>query len=172
MGLQQSVKDFHHKHGFPVGRSLNGPFDEYNQMHRTLLAHGDKLVGMSKQLLVMAKSEDFKDDPRPLRAHLMLEELGETLRAMANKDEIETLDGLADLVYVVLGTGVTFDLPVDDAFAEVHRSNMTKAVQVSDPDKIRLRDKGPDYVPPDIEGVLKSHRDGAEVGDEDEVQDV
>ena len=159
MGLQNSVKDFHHKHGFPIEHRLEEcPVD--SNMRHALLAHGDKLVGLSKQMLVMAKSDDYKGDFRPLRAHLMLEELGETLRAMAVCDEIGTLDGLADLMYVTLGTGVVFDLPVDAAFVEVHRSNMTKAVQVNDPDKIRLRDKGPDYVPPDLRAVLEDYRYG------------
>jgi len=33
---------------------------------------------------------------------------------------------LCDLMYVVLGTGVSFGLPMDKCFAEVHRSNMSK----------------------------------------------
>ena len=51
-------------------------------------------------------------------------------------------------------------LPLDKAFAEVHRSNMTKRVQTNDPDKARVRDKGPGYEPPDLARVLEEHRHG------------
>lgn len=91
-----------------------------------------------------------------LRAHLMLEELGELLVAMGDKDDEAILDGLADLCYVVIGTAIDYKLPLAEAFDEVHRSNMTK-FRVEEGD-IRMRDKGPDYSPPDIKGILHRHR--------------
>lgn len=94
-------------------------------------------------------------DPRDLRAHLMLEELGEALNAMAERDRVLLADALADLLYVVYGTAVTFGIPLDAVFTEVHRSNMTKEPQPSDPDAARVRDKGPNYSPPDIGRVLR-----------------
>lgn len=39
---------------------------------------------------------------------------------------IEVADGLADLLYVVFGTALSFGIPIEHVFAEVHRSNMTK----------------------------------------------
>jgi predicted HAD superfamily Cof-like phosphohydrolase len=95
-------------------------------------------------------------DQRTLRAHLILEEASEILLGMARRHEDLTVDGLADLVYVVAGTAVAFDLPLAAAFKEVQRSNMTKAVR--NKDDLRLRDKGAEYTPPDIERVLKEHR--------------
>lgn len=100
----------------------------------------------------------FLDRPRANRAHLMVEELSELMAAMREGDEVKALDALADLLYVVLGTADTFDLPVAAAFAEVHRSNMTKEAQADDPERARCRDKGPRYSPPDLEGVLREHR--------------
>lgn len=95
-------------------------------------------------------------DQRALRAELMLEELSEVLQALQDRDELELLDGLADLMYVTVGTGVKFDLPVEDAFQEVHRSNMTKgaAAAAHSGDK----GKGEGYSPADLRGVLDSHR--------------
>jgi hypothetical protein len=63
-----------------------------------------------------------------LRLRLMMEELGELSCAMHEKDLIEVADGLIDLLYVVVGTAVEYGLgPIlDQLFAEVHRSNMTK----------------------------------------------
>jgi len=39
---------------------------------------------------------------------------------------IETLDALADILYVTLGAGVSFGLQLDKAFDLVHQSNMSK----------------------------------------------
>lgn len=97
-------------------------------------------------------------DPRALRLHLIFEEAGELGVAMASGDEVATLDALADLLYVLLGTAVTFDLPLAEAFAEVHVSNMTKAKQPTDPHAERFRDKGPNYKAPDLKAVLETYR--------------
>lgn len=95
------------------------------------------------------------DDGRWLRAHLMVEEVGELCVAMAAGDVVEVLDGLADLEYVTVGSAEMFGLPLDEAFDEVHRSNMTKEKQPDDPSSARVRVKGPNYSPPDIKGVLE-----------------
>lgn len=87
-----------------------------------------------------------------LRAHLLVEELGELLLAMSKDDLVEILDGLADLSYVTIGTALDYNLPLAEAFIEVHRSNMTKT-RTDDKD-VRLRKKGDGYIPPDIKGVL------------------
>lgn len=65
-------------------------------------------------------------DPRNLRARLMLEELGETLIALRDGNRVELADGLADLVYVTVGTAITFGIPFNEVWREVHRSNMAK----------------------------------------------
>jgi hypothetical protein len=88
----------------------------------------------------------------------MLEELGELLQAMSERDELNTLDSLADLLYVVIGTAVTLDLPAAEAFEEVHASNMTKEKQPADPGKDRVRSKGPNYRPPNLSCVLSQAR--------------
>jgi NTP pyrophosphatase (non-canonical NTP hydrolase) len=91
-----------------------------------------------------------------LRLKLMREELDETAEAMLRKDMKETADGLADLMYVVLGTAVELGINMAPVFAEVHRSNMAKLGADGKP---ITRDDGktlkPDgWTPPDIEGVL------------------
>lgn len=101
-------------------------------------------------------------DYRALRMHLILEEAAEVMEALAARDENLLLDALADLSYVTVGTAVTYDLPLEWAFAEVHASNMTKAPR-SDSDP-RVRQKGTSYVPPDMESVLATHRRGILTG--------
>ena len=48
-----------------------------------------------------------------LRMNLIVEELGETHKAMAAGDLIETADGLADTLYVIAGTAATYGAPFD-----------------------------------------------------------
>lgn len=92
------------------------------------------------------RSSDANEQVRLLRLHLIIEECAELIQGIldANRDEI--LDGSADLIYVVLGANIAFDLPICDAFTAVHLSNMTKAPRVGD--DMRLRNKGEDYVAP------------------------
>lgn len=89
-------------------------------------------------------------DLRLARAHLMVEELTELLRGLADRDIIETSDGLADLAYVVAGTATAFGLPLDALCDEVHASNMSK-----DSDGTHKPAKGGTFFKPDIRGVLE-----------------
>lgn len=58
-----------------------------------------------------------------LRDNLIYEESIEFSEA---KDLKEKLDALADILYVVYGAAVTYGFDLEPAFAEVHRSNMSK----------------------------------------------
>lgn len=64
---------------------------------------------------------NFRDD-------LMCEEVRETLKAGIDQNMIEVLDGLADQLYVLLGTVNAYGLQhvFTEAFWRVHESNMTK----------------------------------------------
>jgi predicted HAD superfamily Cof-like phosphohydrolase len=66
------------------------------------------------------------DELTALRARLMAEELAETLAAMAHGDLVEVADGLADLIYVAVGTAVAYGIPLPAVWDEVQRSNMAK----------------------------------------------
>lgn len=112
------------------------------------------LLGAAEYLQGFASHED----KRYLRAHLLCEELGEFLHALSLGKEVEALDGLVDLLYVLIGTAITFNWPLIEAFNEVHRSNMTKRPQENDPHKARVRDKGPEYSPANLKAVLERTR--------------
>jgi len=114
---------------------------------------GHKLISLSKQLEERVASGDVP----ALRAHLGLEEFGEFLLA---ETEAKALDGWADRLYVLLGDCLVYDWPDEQAFAEAHRSNMTKQKSADDELKQRVRDKGAAFEPPDFAGVLSRHREG------------
>lgn len=95
------------------------------------------------------------DDLIELRRRLQEEELEELVEAMEARDIVGIADALADLLYVVYGTAVSYGIDLDAVFAEVHRSNMTKT---HDPSRAKYAGKvvvkGDDYEPPQIARVL------------------
>ena len=146
LNAMRSVREFMIKNKLTVDKRLK----DYDD---------DLCTGVLRSVANIVKShakdlESEKEDQRLMRAHLILEEAGEFMEAMADGDELKAFDGLVDLLYVVIGSGVTFSLPLPEGFEEVHRSNMTKERQVSDVAGHRIRDKGPNYSAPNLQAIL------------------
>lgn len=96
-----------------------------------------------------------------LRYKLALEELDEFGEAVAAQDIVGILDSLADQLYILLGTVHACGLSnaIEDAFYEVHRSNMTKLGEDGEP--VYREDgkviKSPLFDPPDLQRVIKEN---------------
>jgi NTP pyrophosphatase (non-canonical NTP hydrolase) len=88
---------------------------------------------------------------RDLRLKLMHEELSELEEGLNTNDIVKIADGIADLLYVVFGTAVSYNIPIEEIFAEVHRSNMTKTGPTNDFGKTL---KGAEWEPPNIREIL------------------
>ena len=149
----EKTKLFHCKQGFSIDEDL-AKLKEHVIMSAFLENDvASPLLGLAtvmEDMMVICK------DPRLARTQLMVEELGEAILGLAHCDELETFDGLADLEFVTKGTAIAFGLPLPQAVDEVCASNLTKAPRKKD--DIRLRDKGPNYVPPNLKRVLALHR--------------
>jgi predicted HAD superfamily Cof-like phosphohydrolase len=63
---------------------------------------------------------------RELRIKLIQEEFDELKEALAAEDLSSIAKEMADLLYVVYGTAVSYGIDMDAVFREVHRSNMSK----------------------------------------------
>ena len=65
-----------------------------------------------------------------LRIKLLQEEVAEYAEAARGGNLVEVLDALADIAYILAGTVINHGMQhvFDDAFSEVHRSNMAKLV--------------------------------------------
>jgi predicted HAD superfamily Cof-like phosphohydrolase len=63
---------------------------------------------------------------RGLRVTLIQEEFEELKQALAAEDLSSIAKEMADLLYVVYGTAVSYGIDMDPVFREVHRSNMSK----------------------------------------------
>lgn len=61
-----------------------------------------------------------------LRVRLIQEEFDELKEATAQGDLTAVAKELADLLYVVYGTAVSYGIDMEPVFREVHRSNMSK----------------------------------------------
>lgn len=146
MSVQQAmtdVREFHDKHELKSQR--------LEHTTPVLVAIGRNLTRNASNIGPTTQA----DSVPAFRVTLMMEELGELSTALGNGNELETLDALTDLLYAVLGTAVQLNLPLAKAFDEVHKSNMTKAGAVKAEDRgTGKRDKGPDYVPPNLAPLL------------------
>ncbi len=69
---------------------------------------------------------DLDERTKALRVRLIHEEFEELKEAMAQGDLTAVAKEMADLLYVVYGTAVSYGIEMRPVFQEVHRSNMTK----------------------------------------------
>lgn len=91
----------------------------YNDVKNFHIAFGQR-VGEKPEI------PDSKE--RDLRIKLLEEEFGEYLSGEAQDDIVEIADALADIIYIACGTAVSYGIPLDKIFEEVHNSNMAKLV--------------------------------------------
>lgn len=100
---------------------------------------------------------------RELRKDLLKEEYEEYLDAEKNNDLVEIADALADIIYIAAGTALSYGIPLDKVWEEVHSSNMSKLDADGNP--IRRADgkilKGPTFFPPNITKILEEAKEDA-----------
>ena len=118
------------------------PEQMLREFHKAKAVHGG--------LLPEQPTAGVPDWVRDLREALLAEEVGELTEAVTAGDVVKIADALGDIVFVAVGTAVTYGIPFDAVLAEVFRSNMTK---VNTPAEAKLV-KGPDYEPPRIAELL------------------
>jgi predicted HAD superfamily Cof-like phosphohydrolase len=63
-----------------------------------------------------------------LRVKLVVSEASELTEAIANKDKVEIFDAIIDLLYVTIGTAVSYGMAdvLCEGFRQVHENNMSK----------------------------------------------
>jgi len=143
MTMQSEVQKFHEKNGLPIAqlsRIMSPPYES------KLAEIARNVADIAQDILSLAEKE-YNFDQRLHRMHLILEEAAELGKAFLSTDKIKYADALGDLLYVVLGTGVVYNIPLDRVFEAIQKSNMTKDCRRMATDR---RTKGPDYVPPDL----------------------
>ena len=94
------------------------------------------------------------EDLSSFRLKFMGEELVEYDEATLDDDKVSMLDALVDLVYVALGTAHLHGFNFDEAWARVHRANMTKIKGPSERSAHYDVIKPPDFVKPDLSDLV------------------
>lgn len=100
-------------------------------------------------------------EERDLRKRLLEEEYNEYLEGENNNDIIEIADALGDMLYIIYGTAVSYGLPINEIFNEIHASNMSKLDENGNP--IFREDgkilKGKNYFKPDLKSIIERKND-------------
>ena len=113
----------------------------------------------------LVENEFSEDRPPHLLSNDMMvqrmkhlrEEILELSTAYDEGNLVEAADGLVDLVVIAMGTAALMNLPWEELWREVHRSNMSKrrgTAQESKRDYATDLIKGLNYKPPEIAQVL------------------
>lgn len=77
-------------------------------------------------IAVQAVPTDANEDTKRLRIRLIQEEFDELKESMATGNLSAVAKEMADLLYVVYGTAVSYGIDMEPVFREVHRSNLSK----------------------------------------------
>ena len=123
------------------------------EFHLATDAHVD--VPFNEQLLELRKTL-IMEEVKELFAEidLAIADLRKT-GAVSKPVLLALMKEMADVQYVVSGSSVTFGLPIDEVFARVHESNMSKLGP--DGKAIHREDgkvlKGPNYHPPVLDDL-------------------
>lgn len=102
------------------------------------------------------KGRDFGGQAE-LYVDLIVEEFKELMTAYGNRNLVEIADACADLKWVIEGLEITLNLPQQEVWDEVARSNLDK---ISPSGKVLKREDGKVLKPegwrgPDIKTILK-----------------
>ena len=129
MSVYELVHEFHDKYGLPISIA-----DEQ------LLDTGDITV---REKIITEEYNEVMEALKELEIVLLSTESTDTQIFNAHT---HMLKELCDLVYVAVGTSVSFGYSFDDGFKSVHTSNMTKDGSINNSGKIT---KGPSYKEPE-----------------------
>ena len=115
-------------------------------------------------LFMKTFNQDVKDSSslstdkiNTLRISLINEELEELKQAISEKNLMEVADALTDILYVTYGAGHAFGINLDNCFADVQKSNMSKLGKDGKPiyNEFGKVMKGPNYFKPDLSKFIK-----------------
>lgn len=137
-----------------MARTLTN-FEKVQQFHNTFGQDAPRYMSLD---LTKAGVDEAISSLLSLREKLIVEEASETaLELRANVPDIYKIaKELADLLYVTYGAADMLGIPLDDVFAEVHTSNMSKLDEDGNP--VYREDgkilKSSLYREADVKGVL------------------
>jgi predicted HAD superfamily Cof-like phosphohydrolase len=109
------------------------------------------------EILIQTTPTNLTDETKQLRVRLIQEEFDELKESMATGDLASVAKEMADLLYVVYGTAVSYGIDMKPVFQEVHRSNLSKVGGYKRADGKWM--KPPTYSPAQLEPILEAQRE-------------
>lgn len=120
--MQEAIEEFMRRCDQEVAEYPQIPEDEIVTLRIRLMV--EELLGKIEPPVEHIRDED---DHRYTRL-LVQNKSDELIASMLNGDLVGIADGLADVLYVVIGTAVAYGIDIQEVFDEVHRSNLSKTV--------------------------------------------
>jgi predicted HAD superfamily Cof-like phosphohydrolase len=123
------------------------------------------MVGEFHEKILGLEKPDLPNFPSPEwiieRTRFLLEEVGEFAGSGLKGDMVEAADGLADIVYIALGTAWMMGIPFDKIFQHVHNCNMKKRKGVTSRGNAIDAVKPEGWQPPNqgIAKIIEDHLD-------------
>lgn len=114
-------------------------------------------------ILVQARPTIPNGSTKELRVRLIQEEFDELKEALAQDNLVAVAKEMADLLYVVYGTAVSYGIDMEPVFHEVHRSNLSKVGGYKRADGKWV--KPPTYSPASLAPILEAQREPALAGE-------
>jgi predicted HAD superfamily Cof-like phosphohydrolase len=108
-------------------------------------------------ILIQTAPTNLTDEIQQLRVRLIQEEFDELKESMATGNLASVAKEMADLLYVVYGTAVSYGIDMKPVFQEVHRSNLSKVGGYKRADGKWM--KPPTYSPAKLEPILDAQRE-------------
>lgn len=122
--MQRQIAEFMRRCDQQVAMYPQLPSEEIVTLRIRLMV--EELLGA----IEVEKDWDQLDDVEKSRYlhHLVLNKSDELVASMIKGDLVGVADGIADVLYVVIGTAVAYGINIKEVFDEVHRSNLSKTV--------------------------------------------
>ena len=156
--MQRQIAEFMRRCDQEVAKYPQIPTDQIVTLRIRLMV--EELLGA----IEVEKDWDQLDDVEKSRYlhHLVLNKSDELVASMIKGDLVGVADGIADVLYVVIGTAIAYGINIKEVFDEVHRSNLSKTVwneeqqrYIIEKDEFGKGLRGPDYSPANLEPIVQ-----------------
>ena len=166
--MQYAIEEFMRRCDQDVAAYPQLPTDEVRTLRIRLMV--EELLGAVDPVDIIENAEQGSSYYVEL---LIRNKSDELIASMLKGDLVGVADGLADVLYVVIGTAVAYGIDIQEVFDEVHRSNLSKTVWDEERQRWYIEKdefgKGikPDtYSPADIAPIINNQIDNGKAWEE------
>jgi predicted HAD superfamily Cof-like phosphohydrolase len=154
--MQEAIEEFMRRCDQQVATYPQLPDEDVVTLRIRLMV--EELLGKIQPPVEAIRDED---DNRYTRL-LIQNKSDELIASMIAGDLVGIADGLADVLYVVIGTAVAYGIDIQEVFDEVHRSNLSKTVWSEELQRYTIEKdefgkgiKPPTYSPASLEPIIQ-----------------